>query len=42
MPAFETYACGECGEEFKSHPSARAAENEYCSPVCETTGKGLE
>lgn len=41
MSAFETYTCQECGEAFAAHPSARAAENEYCSPPCESAGKGL-
>ena len=41
MSAFETYTCEECDESFEAHPSARAAANGYCSPACETAGKGL-
>ena len=28
-------------EEFAAHPSGRAAANEFCSPRCESAGKGL-
>lgn len=40
MSAFESYTCQQCAESFSAHPSARAARNEYCSPACESTGKG--
>jgi len=39
--AFETLTCNACGEEFGAHPSANAAQNGYCSPRCETEGRGL-
>jgi len=41
MSGFETYDCAECSESFAAHPSALAAGNEYCSPRCESAGKGL-
>jgi hypothetical protein len=41
MSDFETYTCDNCSEEFKAHPSGNAAANTYCSPACETAGKGL-
>ncbi|MFB6297317.1 MAG: hypothetical protein ABEH56_02225 [Salinirussus sp.] len=41
MPAFETITCQNCGDEFKAHRSARAADTEYCSPRCQTEGEGL-
>jgi DNA-directed RNA polymerase subunit RPC12/RpoP len=41
MSDFGSYTCGNCGEEFSAHPSSNAAANTYCSPACETTGKGL-
>ena len=41
MSDFETVTCTECGTDFKAHPSANAAETKYCSPACETAGKGL-
>ena len=41
MPAFETFECADCGDEFKALPSANAAENGYCSPACEVAGEGL-
>ncbi|MCU4716791.1 hypothetical protein [Halapricum hydrolyticum] len=41
MSDFETYTCEHCGEPFRAHPSANAAENGYCSPACETAGKEL-
>lgn len=41
MSDFETYQCANCGESFTAHPSANAAGNSYCSPACETQGKGL-
>ncbi|WP_435358425.1 hypothetical protein [Haloarchaeobius sp. DFWS5] len=41
MSDFETYACAECGADFVARSGANAAENEYCSPACETAGKGL-
>ncbi|MFB6072552.1 MAG: hypothetical protein ABEJ88_06245 [Halobacterium sp.] len=39
--AFETYECRNCGDEFTAYEDANAAENKYCSPRCETAGKGL-
>jgi len=39
MPDFENYTCASCGNEFKAHPSSNAAENETCSPACETAGQ---
>jgi hypothetical protein len=36
MSDFETYTCDNCGDEFKAHESANAAENGYCSPKCQT------
>ena len=41
MPSFDTYTCGECGVEFKSLAGANAADTGYCSPACESRGKGL-
>ncbi len=41
MPNFETYSCENCGGDFKAYPDAEAAQNGYCSPSCQTTGKGL-
>jgi hypothetical protein len=41
MADFETYTCETCGTDFRAHPSANAARNHYCSPACETDGKGL-
>jgi predicted nucleic acid-binding Zn ribbon protein len=41
MPTLATYECSECGESFKAVDGARAAENGYCSPACETAAKGL-
>jgi len=41
MTAFATYECVECGESFGAVDGARAAENGFCSPQCETAGKGL-
>ena len=38
MPEFETYTCENCGTEFKAVESSNAAENEFCSPACETAG----
>jgi endogenous inhibitor of DNA gyrase (YacG/DUF329 family) len=35
MSEFETVDCTNCGEEFKAHPSANAAQNGYCSPKCQ-------
>jgi hypothetical protein len=41
MADFETFECANCGDDFKALPSAQAAETGYCSPACETAGKGL-
>ncbi|WP_267639651.1 hypothetical protein [Haloarchaeobius amylolyticus] len=41
MSDFETFTCSECSTDFKALPGANAAENEFCSPACETAGKGL-
>ncbi|WP_257217569.1 hypothetical protein [Halapricum salinum] len=41
MSDFERYTCKNCEETFKAHPSARAAQNGFCSPACESAGKGL-
>jgi hypothetical protein len=41
MVEFETLSCNSCGDSFKVHPSAAAAETGYCSPACETDGEGL-
>lgn len=41
MSNLETYTCDTCGDDFKAHPSSNAAANEYCSPGCESSGKGL-
>lgn len=41
MSGFETYTCANCAKDFRAHPSANAANNEYCSPACESAGKGL-
>ncbi len=38
MSDFETRTCAACGTEFKVHPSSNAAENEYCSPACQSDG----
>jgi len=40
MPALSTYQCEQCGAEFKAVEGANAAENGYCSPACESAGKG--
>lgn len=37
MSAFETIECANCGDEFKAHPDANAAQREACSPSCETS-----
>ena len=41
MATFDSYECTECGESFRAVEGARAAENGYCSPLCETRGKAL-
>lgn len=41
MPEFDTFECENCGEEFQALPGANAAEEGYCSPACESAGKGL-
>ena len=41
MSAFDTYDCDHCGEAFKALDGANAAEGGYCSPACESAGKGL-
>ena len=41
MSDLEAYTCDTCTEEFSAHPSSNAAANTYCSPACETDGKGL-
>jgi hypothetical protein len=41
MSDFDTYDCEECGEQFAAHPSSSAADNGYCSPACESDGRGL-
>jgi len=41
MSDFETFECANCGGPFVAHPSANGAGNGYCSPACETAGKGL-
>ncbi len=41
MSDFETFECANCGGSFTAHPSAHAAQEKYCSPACETAGKGL-
>jgi predicted nucleic acid-binding Zn ribbon protein len=41
MPEFSTYECEQCGEQFKAVDGANAAANGYCSPACESAGKGL-
>lgn len=41
MPEFETIECANCGDEFRALPGANAAENGYCSPDCEVSGKEL-
>ncbi|WP_279587137.1 hypothetical protein [Halobacterium sp. R2-5] len=39
--ALETYECQSCGDEFKAFEDSVAADDGYCSPRCETEGKGL-
>jgi hypothetical protein len=41
MSEFSTYECEHCGEQFRALDGANAAENGYCSPRCESEGKGL-
>lgn len=41
MSEFETTECENCGESFTSHPSAMAAQTNYCSPACHSAGEGL-
>jgi hypothetical protein len=41
MPDLDTYTCSNCSESFSAHPSSNAADAGYCSPACETAGKGL-
>jgi len=41
MPAFDSYACEACGEEFTALPGANAAAEGFCSPTCVTDGKTL-
>lgn len=41
MPSFEGYTCANCGDGFRALPDANATEGPYCSPKCESDGKGL-
>ncbi len=41
MSEFETYSCEHCSDSFTAHPSANAADEQYCSPACEESGKGI-
>ena len=41
MPEFETYECANCSDSFTAHPSAKAAQTNYCSPACHTENEGL-
>jgi len=41
MPSFETITCEQCGSSFKALSGGNAATTGYCSPACETEGKGL-
>lgn len=41
MSGLQTFECDQCGETFAAVAGANAAENGYCSPACETAGKGL-
>lgn len=40
MPEFESYTCETCGDEYRGIEGSNAAENGYCSPRCESEGKG--
>ena len=42
MPSFDTFTCEQCGSSFKALRSSNAAVGGYCSPACETIGKGLD
>lgn len=41
MPDPDDYTCATCGDEFRALPDANATEGPYCSPACESEGKGL-
>lgn len=41
MSDFDTYTCENCTGTFKAHPDAEAGQEGYCSPSCQTEGKGL-
>lgn len=41
MPSFDSYTCDSCGDEFKAVADANATDGPYCSPSCESDGKGL-
>lgn len=40
MSDFESYECVNCGTEFHAYPDANATDGPYCSPRCESEGKG--
>jgi hypothetical protein len=40
MAEYQRYECENCEGAFAAHPSAQAADG-YCSPACETVGRGL-
>jgi len=41
MSELEAYTCANCGESFVANAASNAAANAYCSPQCESVGKGL-
>lgn len=40
MSAYERYTCENCGTDFAAVDGSKAAANGYCSPRCESAGKG--
>ncbi|WP_256867877.1 hypothetical protein [Halorientalis salina] len=41
MSGLERYDCDNCEKAFKAHSASNAAANAYCSPNCESEGKGF-
>jgi len=42
MPSLESFSCEHCGTEFEALSGGNAAVRGYCSPSCETEGRGLD
>ncbi|SDN28175.1 hypothetical protein SAMN04487949_3820 [Halogranum gelatinilyticum] len=41
MTAFDDYDCQHCGETYRALDGSNAVATGYCSPRCESGGKGL-